>query len=250
MQDLTIIVLLITVVLLIIYRTRSLYTSDQLSSLMQFSNPYFSPTTLNDLCDMIINQIKGLPVLTSVNNLISTVNANGVTPPLVPYTSESQIKTMFESAYANGEASLTRTDRTILRIFSVVGIEFARAAWGTASLPTLTYMSDGRPSWADEITRSSGLTVDQTIIKVFELVKNYSPTPGEQGGPPGFFTAVNELLPAGVTPFASNEDMKNRMSSDRSDPAVTYYIKYVTLGPLYIAWVAENKWRLDPGFRL
>lgn len=66
-------------------------------------------------------------------------------------------------------------------------------------------------------------------------------------------TKFNSILPANLTPFASVQDFQAKLIATKTvgpqDPSVVFVMKYVTVGPAFITWLAENKYRLDPAFR-
>jgi hypothetical protein len=244
MKDCVIIGLLIVILIILLSRRQSSYTTAQLSMLTQAVPQSVAQLVSDDVSDIIINQTKGLPILTSVNSLIAKVNTAEPSAQLVPYTSEAQVSNMFQTAYANSEASLTRTDKAILRFDIIIGIEISRLPWGSGGLPTISYTSDGKPVWADEVLGQTGLTIQQGIIKVMEIVKEFRTLNN------AFITKVNSILPSNLTPIANVADYSTRVSASNKDPTIIWFMKFVSIGPLYLLWVAENKWRIDTSWKL
>lgn len=241
MKDETIIILLIAIILLLIYRRQSTYTPAQVTAFNNvLPNSIRGNSAFNQsLYDIVINQIKGLPVLTAVNNIITIMNSGGLTPPLTLYTSDDQIKTMFQNAYENGESGLTRTDKAILRVFSLVGIALSTTIpWGTKGLPALQYTSEGKPVWADEILAQTGLSINEAILKVFEAAKISTGTIPD-------VNVINSLLPENLSRYTSSEDFTTRLRASTYDATTLWFTKFIAIGPLYTLWIAENKWRLD-----
>jgi len=236
--------LLIVILIILLSRRQSSYTTAQLSMLTQAVPQSAAELVSDDVIDIIINQTKGLPILTSVNSLIAKVNTAEPSAQLVPYTSEAQVSNMFQTAYANSEASLTRTDKAILRFDIIIGIEISRLPWGSGGLPTISYTSDGKPVWADEVLGQTGLTIQQGIIKVMEIVKEFRTLNN------AFITKVNSILPSNLTPIANVADYSTRVSASNKDPTIIWFMKFVSIGPLYLLWVAENKWRIDTSWKL
>ena len=152
---------------------------------------------------------------------------------------------MFDIAYTNGESSLTHTDKAILRFTILFGIEISGLPWGSDGLPTISFTNDGKPVWADEILGQTGLTINQGMIKVMELAKEFGPDSDKTA----FITKINSILPSNLTPFSSFDDYSNKISS-MTDPSIVWFIKFVSIGPLYLLWVAENKWKIDSSWRL
>ena len=244
MKDCVIIGLLIVILIILLSRRQSSYTTAQLSMLTQAVPQSAAELVSDDVIDIIIDQTKGLPILTSVNSLIAKVNTAEPSAQLVPYTSEAQVSNMFQTAYANSEASLTRTDKAILRFDIIIGIEISRLPWGSGGLPTISYTSDGKPVWADEVLGQTGLTIQQGIIEVMEIVKEFRTLNN------AFITKVNSILPSNLTPIANVADYSTRVSASNKDPTIIWFMKFVSIGPLYLLWVAENKWRIDTSWKL
>jgi len=244
MKDYIIIGLLVVILMILLSKRQSSYTTAQLSMLTPAIPQSAAELGMDDIIDIIINQTKGLPILTSVNSLIAKVNTAEPSAQLVPYTSEAQVSNMFQTAYANSEASLTRTDKAILRFDIIIGIEISTLPWGSGGLPTISYTSDGKPVWADEVLGQTGLTIQQGIIKVMEIVKEFRTLNN------AFITKVNSILPSNLTPIANVADYSTRVSASNKDPTIIWFIKFVSIGPLYLLWVAENKWRIDTSWKL
>jgi hypothetical protein len=199
---------------------------------------------LDDILDITINQTKGLPVLSSVNSLIAKVNSADSLAQLVPYTSESQISNMFTNAYENGESSLTKTDKAILRFMVLIGIELQQTVpWGSGGLPAISFTNVGKPVWADEVLGQTGLSIHDGIVKVMEMVRESRMLND------AVITKINSILPSNFTPFANIADYQSKGTSF-TDPSLVWFIKFASIGPLYMMWLAENKWRIDISWRL
>jgi hypothetical protein len=240
MKDSMIIVLLIVILMLLLSRRQSSYTDTQRTTLKESLRAADgAPLVFKDSLDIIINQTKGLPVLSSVNSLISKVNTARPSAQLVQYTSETQISDMFQTAYVSGESSLTKTDKAILRFMILNIIEVTNLPWGSGGLPTLSYTNDGKPLWADEVLGQTGLTIHEGIIKVMELFKEFTALTEDA------VTKVNSILPSNLTPFENMDDYIIRVSATNKDPSMVWFMKFASIGPLYLLWVAENKWRID-----
>jgi hypothetical protein len=243
MKDYVIIILLVVILFILFSRRQSLYTASDLSLLIPAIPTSVATLVADDILDIIINQTKGLPVLSSVNNLINKVNTAASDALLVPYTSESQISNMFQTAYNNGESSLTRTDKAILRFSILFGIEIRNWPWGSGGLPVISYTNDGKPVWADEVLGQTGLSIHEGIIKVMETAKNF------KNFDESFISEVNSILPSNLTKFTNTTDYSTKITS-MTDPSIIWFIKFASIGPLYMLWVAENKWRINLSWRL
>lgn len=244
MKDYVIIGLLVIILMILLSRRMSSYTTAEVGMFAPSIPSRVAQLVLDDIADIIINQTKGLPVLASVNSLIAKVNAAESSAQLVPYTSETQITQMFQKAYDNGESSLSRTDKAILRFTILIGMELQRVSWGSGNLPAISFTPTGKPVWADEVLGQTGLTIQEGIVKVMELVKNFTGATDTSA-----ITAINSVLPSNLTPFASRDDYFNK-ATGMTDPSYVWFIKFVSIGPLYMLWLAENKWRIDLSWRL
>jgi hypothetical protein len=151
---------------------------------------------------------------------------------------------MFQTAYVSGESSLTKTDKAILRFMILNIIEVTNLPWGSGGLPTLSYTNDGKPVWADEVLGQTGLTIHEGIIKVMELFKEFTALNADA------LTKVNSILPSNLTPFADVDDYMTRVTATNKDPSMVWFMKFASIGPLYLIWVAENKWRIDISWML
>jgi hypothetical protein len=200
---------------------------------------------MQNLYDITIKSIKGEPVLQSVNNIITRASTIGHIAPLVPYASEEAVANMFASAWSNGESGLTNTDKFLLRLYASTGFQVAQSYTGENGIPTVEYDSQGRPVWTDATLAPLGLSVNDSIKKVFELAKTFAP--GSDNTADELVTEINKILPSTYTKFSSGDDYqsRNRNSNGTPDPAMLWFMKFIAIGPLYILWVAENKWRLD-----
>lgn len=253
-RKLVIIALLIIVLMILVTRKRSSYTASQIADIF---NKYPASIRINQqvnglLYDIIINQIEGKPVMTNFNEIISIINSQGAAPALVPYTSESDIVTMFKTAYASTESSLTYTDKAMLRVCSLVGFEIAyRTTWGQGGMPNISHGTDGRPAWTDEVLAEVNLSINEAIKNVFKMAKKLNESDDGTGSwSADWASTVNTLLPSKYTPFIDFSDFSTRMSASGGDPAATWLFKFISIGPLYILWVAENKWNLDQNFTI
>jgi hypothetical protein len=244
-----VVALLVVILLLLISRSNSTYTSQQLTAgVAIIPSPIKNDAQIiQNLYDAIIKSIKGEPILQVINNIITMSNAKGLNVTLVPYATEEAITNMFRTAYLNGESGLTNTDKFLLRLYSFIGFDLATqlTGGGIPGAPTLEYDSQGKPIWTDETIAPLGLSVNQSIQKVFELAKKFAPGSGLT--PDDFILEINKILPPTYTKFSTGAGFLQRTSTD---PSIIWLFKFISIGPLYILWVAENKWRLDTTWRV
>ena len=247
-QDIALVGLVVLVLLLVLWNFRSSgYTSVQVRTMINSAVPpsvLGAPTFMTNVISIVLNGTKNQSFLTQANALIASINAtNYFSTQLVPYTSDAQFETLFGTAYTSGESSLSATDRVLLRAIYAIGADVSTIL-GTRGLPALTYTIDGQPSWAPAILAQTGLTLEQNLIKTLEIFADKTDID------PAGVTKINAILPSSFTPFASVSDLDNKMSSTTLDPSAVWLYKFILIGPLYIAWIAENKWKLDPTWSL
>ena len=247
-QDIALVGLVVLVLLLVLWNFRSSgYTSEQVGTMLRSAispSVLGTPTFITNVISILLNGTKKQSFLTQANAIIASINAtNYFSTQLVPYTSDAQFETLFGTAYTSGESSLSATDRVLLRVIYAIGADIP-AILGNRGLPVLTYTSDGQPEWAPAILAQTGLTLEQNLIKTLEI---YGDTTDID---PAGVTKINAILPSSFTPFASVSDLDNRMTNSTLDPSAVWLYKFMFIGPLYIAWIAENKWKLDPTWSL
>lgn len=242
MKDYVILGLVLVIMIIIIQKHQSSFSSADITAALPFTASV-GISLKNDCLDIIINQTKGLPVLASVNSVIGKINSDKPSAQLVPYTSETQLTHMFQTAYDSGESSLTKTDKTILRIMLLSGIGIDELPWGTGGLPAISFTDQGKPVWADEVIGQTGLTIQEGITKAMEMFREFA-TLNEAA-----IIRINSVLPSNLTPFANAADYHTRVPSF-TDPTVVWFIKFASIGPLYMNWLAQNKWKIDASWRL
>ena len=167
-------------------------------------------------------------------------------PGTVPYTSDDQIRQMFIEAGKNGEKDLSNTDKVTLRLFAVQSFGLEKV-FGNYGLPALEYNADGTVKWASEVLKP-GMSVKDNLVLSINMLSNYN------NKTTNAISDINSILPSGLTPYASTDDFKSRGeltgSNTTFDPTTIWLIKFISVGILYIAWIAENKWRLDPNWSM
>ena len=244
-QDVVLILLLVAVLVLLFVRVSSEYTAPQVQQLVSSVPGLFGlmPSVVN----FYVASLQGQPLLTYANAILQQIPTEHLKSPLVPYTSESQLQTMFTTAKTNGESGLAFTDRVLLRALTALWASLISSP-DLASLGlSLTYDSEGKVSWADSVLSQTGQTVQQNMLFIFQLVQSTS-------GPvtQDIVDKLNHVLPPNLTPVRDPDDWNTRIQTIRGtgtpDPTMVWFWKYVFVGPAYLAWVAENVYHLDPTF--
>jgi len=184
--------------------------------------------------NMMIKDVKNESFMSELNTMLARI------PGTTPYTSDDQIKQMF-SAALNGEKNLSDTDKCSLRLFSSIPFLMNKVLLGLQSrgFPPLTWNQDGTVAWSQEIL--GGKTdVKTNLLNVMQLAS----IPIDS---PDFIPGVNMILPKGMTPFKDLNDYKNSITTPLDDRNI-FVLKYISVGLMYIVWMAENKWKLDPNW--
>ena len=231
-----IIVILVLILLIILFKRSSSeykYTFQDIDVIRYF-NPSFVPKTF----EFYIASLDQQPLVTIVNEILSFAPKD-IAQPIVPYTSDTQLATMFDTAYKNGESGLTFTDRVLLRALIFPYLEFV-----IYSKP-VTWDNNGKPSTADEVLLENE-SVQDNMKKVFKLLSTFS-----QGGGPtqDDIMKINAILPSNLSLFKDPADYTTRMRNN-TDATLIHFIKYITIGPLYLQWLAETKYKLDMNFKI
>ena len=153
---------------------------------------------------------------------------------------------MLTSAEANGEAGLAFTDRVLLRALTGVWISILTSPKVVTILGSFTYDSQGKPSWADSTLSQTGMTLQQNMLYIFQLVQANS-GPATQD----VVNKLNSVLPSNLTQVRDPQDWATRvttLTTANPDPTMVWFFKFILIGPAYLAWLAENKYKLDPTF--
>jgi len=251
-HDVVLVLLAVVVLFLLFQKVVSSFTSNDVQT-FQSNFAYIDDTGgIKNAVDFYLATLNEQPIMPIVNKILADAMANAKLPPvqpLVPYTSESQLATMFDTASKNGESGLTFTDRYLLRYVTLVFILLFNNAQNT--LGQVTWDAQGKPSFADDVL-SKNQTVQDNMKIVFELIQSLFAGGGQGGMTQGAIDKINSILPANLTKFASVQDYQTRGSAKTvadTDPAVFFITKYIMVGPAYLTWVAENKYKLDPAFK-
>jgi hypothetical protein len=251
-QDVVLILLAVVVLFLLLQKVVSSFTTND-DQTFQSNFTYIDATGgIKSTVDFYLATLNGQPMMPMVNKILADAMATTLPPvqPLVPYTSESQLQTMFGDASKNGESGLTFTDRYLLRYVTVVFILLFNNAQRV--LGQVTWDARGKPSFADEVLPKNQSIQDNMKI-VFELIQSMYAGDSRGGVTQGAIDKINTILPTNLTKFASVQDFNTRQSSAKNvgdtDPAVLFVVKYVMVGPAYLTWVAENYYKLDPAFK-
>jgi len=245
-QDVVLVLLIVLIVILLVQKVVSTYTTDETTTFT--SNFRYTGQGGSDTINVInfyLASLAGQPLVPIVNGILTSAPST-VAQPLVQYTSESQLSTMFGNASKNGESGLTFTDRYLLRYLTILFIGLVDRL--QAVIGQVSWDAQGKPNFADEVL-SKNQSVQENMKFIFELVKASNNGALTQDT----LTKLNSVLPSNLTPFASVQDYQTRGSVPHNggtpDPAVIFITKYIMVGPAYLVWVAQNLYKLDPNFK-
>lgn len=228
---------------------RELYTRDDGMTLTSYFHPrylgtqsfnltkYIIKTCLCELSDDTNNK------LSNVNLLVDTLNSNGFT--FSHYSNVTEFDNVFDTAYNSGESGLSTRDRIILRAIAWPGVSLST---GELQL-TFTYTSDGVPDYTSSLISESGKTTREMLAYCFTILdKMFSVTETTQGTPwiPSTIDYINSTIPDKYSPKLDRTDTD---PLGNTSAASIWFQKALLIGPAYLTWLAENKWRLDLTWR-
>lgn len=251
-QDIALSFLTIILTIIILARVREKYTPTDLDKFYgAFPVSQYNGITRDNLrkysIQVIINELENDTInkLSNVNLLVDTLNT-GRTSQWAHYSTIDDFDTMLETAYTSGESGLTARDRLVIRAIASPGLDFTV----NSSLGTITYESEGVPDFATTIINESGKTSKEMLLFCFKtLEKIFQNIDATTVNPfiPEVIDYVNSYIPDSFTPKYDRNNSAAFIASLQPplDAKATWLVKSLTLGPAYIAGMAETKWRLD-----
>ena len=255
-QDIVLAFLTIILTVLILARVREKYTRTDLDKFYgAFPVSQYNGITRDNLrkysIQVIINELENDTTnkLSNVNLLVDTLNT-GRTSQWAHYSTIDDFDTMLETAYTSGESGLTARDRMVIRAIASPGLDFTI----NSSLGTITYESEGVPDFATTIINESGKTSKEMLLFCFKtLEKIYQNVSATTVNPfiPEVIDYINSYIPDSFTPKYDRNNSAAFIASLQPplNAKTTWLVKALTIGPAYIAGLAETKWRLDLDWR-
>ena len=245
--------LIVVLVLILIWlNRRETYTDAQITSLDSFFKDRYRGVNADNLRVYTIKSILGVDIgddpsigLSNVNLLVDTLNSSGFT--FTRFSDTNELNTMFETAYTSGETGLGNRDRMILRTFAWPGTEITREF---SRIIPVNYTSDGVPDFTSTIVSESGKTTKEMLQYCFTIIdKMLSAGPAAvTPWTPEMIDYINSTIPSKYTPKfdrTNNRSIEDAMRSSTPNETTIWFIKALMIGPAYLAWLAENKWKLD-----
>jgi hypothetical protein len=227
------------------------YVPADSTKIQSYFSPRYTGIKMDNLrlytVSSILNELGGNRdfELSNVNLLIDTLNSNGFT--FSHYLNVSELDTMFETAYNSGESGLGTRDRMILRTFAWPSIQLTASTELRRDLVSITYTNEGIPDFTSTIISDSGKTTKDVLTFCFKLMYYFQSSSGGQNPwTPDAIDYVNSVLPSRFTPkYDRTNNMSVMQALAARDDKTIWLLKALSIGPAYIAWIAENKWRLD-----
>lgn len=240
---------IVLVLTLVWFRWSENYTRDQANALDSSFRDRYTSDSGDDMRKYIIKSILSADIgddpsagLSNINLLVDTLNSNGFT--FTHFSDMNEINTMFVTAYTSGESGLATRERMVIRSFSWTGVGIM------GELPSgVNYTSGGVPDFTSTIVAESGKTTKEMLQYCFTILdKLISSGNGENPYTPELIDYINSTIPSQYTQKfdrTDNMSIQNALRSSAPNETEIWFIKALTIGPAYIAWIAENKWRID-----
>jgi hypothetical protein len=246
--------IVVLVLTLIWFNRKEQYTQAQSSNLFSiFHGSRYTGSTADNLKAYTIKSILGVDIgddssigLSNVNLLVDTLNSNGFT--FTHFSNINELNSMFETAYTSGESGLGTRERMILRTFAWPSVEIISEFSYYAI--SLNYTSDGVADFTNTIIAESGKTPKEMLRYCFTFIdKLFSTGEGSNPYTPEVIDYINSAIPSKYTQKfdrTDNMSIQNALRSSTPNETEIWFIKALMIGPAYLAWIAENKWKLDP----
>jgi hypothetical protein len=254
MKDLVFIGLIIIILVLVLNRVMSGYTSQQGQKFIGLLRPD-SGIPVGKVFDVTIAQLapSGKESYTIMNEIITSYNPKLVTP-LPLFTSESELNQVYTTAFTSGESAFSKDsigDRNRMALRLTAGIPIAMTSVIPSTMLTVTYGPDGKPTYTDEVVQKTGKSINEILTFGMRVLKDYmtQAVPSSSGPPQppaSTIQMINDILPSEFPKYSSGAELSNETSMTINPPErVKFFIKAYTIGAVYMAWLAENKWKLD-----
>ena len=227
-----------------------------------------SMTWIPKALDLVIAQLEGSESYTLMNGIITDVNAKfsnllqrtdltpgltalgnaAKTTPMTAYANETEFANIFTKAFNETESTATPKDKFSLRFFALISAMLvSNIASQIPSIDT-TPMPDGRAQWAEQWRTDSGKTAKELLTFCFKFLKDVVAKPPSQPFPQTTVDLINSFLPSTITKYQSGDELKNELNTPPGNDANArqlWCIKAILIGPIYINWLSEQKWKLD-----
>jgi len=182
-------------------------------------------------------------MLTNANLLIDVINRGRSSNAYSQFTLQ-ELDTMTKTVYDSGESTLSARDRLFLRVLVVYSLT------QITDIPyVIIYNSEGVPEYYDTVIKESGKTTKEVLLYAFKLSNMAASNTTDNN--PSFdgldYTYLNSFIPARLSPNYNATTLVEALEGQSliTDPLAVRFVQLFTLGPAYIAKIAETKWKLD-----
>lgn len=255
--DCVVLTLIITILIVLLMKRKTDTFTDQNVATFQ-SNSFIMvgsglPDPTSDVCDIIISQLSGNndSALAKMNSLITTFNTKTPAMQMPLLTNVAEFDQIFTTAFNSGESafgsdSVGKRNKMILRTFA--GICGQVVGWARSWLP-ITYASDGKPTFTDEIVQATGKTVNEVLTYGLKVIKTLFAGGGAPTISDDTFVLVNSIFPSSIPKYTNTQEMSRELKDPTNlPPRGIFFGKAYVIGSAYIMWLVDNKWKLDPAW--
>lgn len=253
--DVTVVTILLAILYVLLTRKNEQYTNSDMQSFGQ--NSFIARgarDAIGQFCDTMISELlNDGTAFTKLNAFISSTNTQYPTLNAPLFTSVAEYNQVFTTAFNSGESAFSsdaigKRNKMTLRTYASPCISILGSI--PPNILTIEYDANGKPTFTDEIVQASGKTVNDVLTFGFRSIKDFF-TQNPSGGstPASTLAMVNDILPSNLGRYASSTEFENDFNNVNNPSARMVFItKAYSVGAAYIAWLAENKWRLDPAW--
>lgn len=272
-QEIAVVVLLFILFLVWWYRRRETYTQSEAQKIYEYIQGYSSGNVgdalvtciinvaLNDLgqnADLELSNVNAIIDIFNqpqeirarwdyVNNIMISPARTVTYAQMDHYPDTASLEQMYQTAYTSGESGLTPRDKMVLRAIAWPALEL------TVLFPLMsfTYTSDGVPDYTSTLVTDSGKSTKDMLMYCFKVIQMlFSTTAGQNPYTPEVIDYINSTLPNRFSPKFDRTDNMSiinaiNASPESRDDKSTWLVKALLIGPAYLAWLADNKWRLN-----
>jgi len=227
------------------------YTIDDSRTLLNFLTTFFRSSGQefphNDIMKysslMFIKEIEEdkSTMLTNANHLIDVINRGRSSNAYSQFTLQ-ELDTMTKTVYDSGESTLSARDRLFLRVLVVYSLS------QITDIPyVIIYNSEGVPEYYDTVIKESGKTTKEVLLYAFKLSNMAANSTTNNPWDGLDYTYLNSFIPARLSPNYNATTLAAALAPQTliTDPLLVRFVQLFTLGPAYIAKIAETKWKLD-----
>jgi len=262
MRDCIIVGILIAIVFLLMKNSSENYTTNDISIIkskflaltnLPENDPVGKASIVVAVCNVILSQLDG-SALTGTAEAYTYMNS--ILPKgYPPFTSEDEFDQVTTAAYKYGEpksyTAIRMRNRVALRLIAWPCILVLDSNIPFLPVTSASYSPDGAPIWTGDILMATdqpskdvlqfGFTV---ILQLYTILLKSNKL---EDIPASFLTMVNKYLPKTLyKPYSNIQEFFVDMDKSKPpSPRAVFFTKAYTIGAAYIAWIAENKWKLD-----